>query len=135
MRFLAFVRLKHEVAVNDHADRKTWPDRQRGLDVEIALNNLLSGLVQAPRPNGLSSAHSSGWTGGRAADVVGVEGAAASVCLRGAGGMSLTCELGSATAALCACRVALDWSRAAGTRSERFGCADHFAMSAFDRYC
>ena len=45
-RSLTFVRLKHEVAVNDHADRKTWPDRQRGLDVEIALNNLLSGLVQ-----------------------------------------------------------------------------------------
>ena len=65
--------------------------------------------TEAPRPNGLSSAHSSGWTGG-AADVVGVGGAAAgaSVWLRGAGGMSLTCQLGSATAALCACWVALD---------------------------
>jgi transposase len=25
--FLTLVRLKYEVAVNDHADRKTWPDR------------------------------------------------------------------------------------------------------------
>jgi len=66
--------------------------------------------TEAPRPNGLSSAHSSCWTGGRATDVAGVDGAAAgaSVWLRGAGGMSLTCQLGSATAALCACWVALD---------------------------
>ena len=26
-RSLTFVRLQHEVAVNDHADRKTWADR------------------------------------------------------------------------------------------------------------
>jgi hypothetical protein len=25
--FLTLVRLKHEVVVNDHADRETWPDR------------------------------------------------------------------------------------------------------------
>ena len=44
--FLTFVRLEQEVAVNDHANRKTWADRQRGLDVEVALNNPLSGLIQ-----------------------------------------------------------------------------------------
>ena len=38
--------------------------------------------TEAPRPNGLSSAHSSGWTGGRAADVVGVDGAAAGASVR-----------------------------------------------------
>ena len=42
--------------------------------------------------------------------LVGVGGAAfgASVWLRGAGGLSLTCELGPTTAALCASWVALD---------------------------
>jgi len=42
--------------------------------------------------------------------LLGVEGATvgASVWLRGAGGLSLTCELGPATADLCASWVALD---------------------------
>lgn len=44
---LTFVWLKDEVTIDDHADRETWSDRQRRLDVEIALNNLLSGLIQA----------------------------------------------------------------------------------------
>jgi hypothetical protein len=54
--------------------------------------------------------HSRGWTGGRVDALLGVEGATvgASVWLRGAGGLSLTCELGPATVALCACWVALD---------------------------
>src|SRR5258707_989737 len=47
VRCLTFVRLKHEVAIDDHAHRKPGPDRQCRLDVEILLNNLLSGLVQA----------------------------------------------------------------------------------------
>jgi len=54
--------------------------------------------------------HSKGWTGGRVDALLGVEGATvgASVWLRGAGGLSLTCELGPATADLCASWVALD---------------------------
>ena len=42
--------------------------------------------------------HSRGWTGGRVDALLGVEGAAvgASVWLHGAGGLSLTCELGPA---------------------------------------
>jgi hypothetical protein len=66
-----------------------------------------------PRPNGLAttlSAHSSGWTGGAADVLIGVGGVAvgASVWLRGAGGLSLRCELGSAPATLRASWVALD---------------------------
>jgi hypothetical protein len=41
------VRFKHEVAVDDHAHRKPRPDRQCRLNVKIALNDFLSGLVQA----------------------------------------------------------------------------------------
>jgi hypothetical protein len=54
--------------------------------------------------------HSRGWTGGRVDALLGVEGAAvgASVWLRCSGGLSLTCELGPAPEALCACWVALD---------------------------
>ena len=54
--------------------------------------------------------HSRGCTGGRVDALLGVEGATvgASVWLRGAGGLSLTCELGPATADLCASWVALD---------------------------
>ena len=33
--------------VDDHADRETRPDCQRWLNVEIALNNFLPGLIQA----------------------------------------------------------------------------------------
>jgi hypothetical protein len=44
---LTFVRFEHEVAVDDHAHRKPRPDRQRRLDVEILLNDLLTSLVQA----------------------------------------------------------------------------------------
>ena len=44
---LTSVRLEHEVAVDDHAHRKSRPDRQCRLDVEILLNDLLSSLVQA----------------------------------------------------------------------------------------
>jgi hypothetical protein len=42
---LTFVRLEHEVAVDDHAHRKPGPDRQCWLGVKIALNDFLSGLV------------------------------------------------------------------------------------------
>ena len=36
-----------QVAVDDHAHRKPRPDRQCRLDIKIALNDFLSGLVQA----------------------------------------------------------------------------------------
>jgi hypothetical protein len=57
-----------------------------------------------------SHPHSRGWTGGRVDAVLEVEGAAvgASVWLRCAGGLSVTCELGPAPEALCPCWVALD---------------------------
>jgi hypothetical protein len=41
------VRLEHEVTIDDHANRKTGPDRQCRLNVEIALNDFLSSLIQA----------------------------------------------------------------------------------------
>jgi hypothetical protein len=41
------IRRKHEITVDDHADRKAWSDRERRLDVEIASNNLLAGLIEA----------------------------------------------------------------------------------------
>src|ERR1700732_4335628 len=44
---LPFVRLKHEVPIDDDPDRKSRPYRKCRLDVEVTLNNFLSGLVQA----------------------------------------------------------------------------------------
>src|SRR5258708_22296039 len=44
---LIFVWLKHEVAVDDHAHRESRPDRECRLNVEVALNNFLSGLIEA----------------------------------------------------------------------------------------
>lgn len=44
---LAFVWFEYEIPVDYHPHRKTRPDRQRRLNIEIALNNLLSGLIQA----------------------------------------------------------------------------------------
>src|SRR6266478_7405749 len=44
---LPFVSLKDQIAVDDHSHRKPRPDRQRRLNVEIPLNDFLSGLVQA----------------------------------------------------------------------------------------
>src|SRR5260370_6936174 len=44
---LTFVRLEHQIAVDDHAHRETWPDCQRRLNIEIPLDDFLSGLVQA----------------------------------------------------------------------------------------
>src|SRR5882762_8083178 len=41
------VRFEHQVTIDDHAHRKSRPDRQCRLDVKIALNDFLSGLVQA----------------------------------------------------------------------------------------
>jgi hypothetical protein len=70
------------------------------------------GLARGRNARGLDcfEPHSRGWTGGSVEALVGVEGAGvgASVWLRGAGGLSLTCELGPAPEALCACWVALD---------------------------
>jgi hypothetical protein len=39
--------LKYEVTIDDHAHWETRPDRQSRLDIEIALNDFLPGLVQA----------------------------------------------------------------------------------------
>src|SRR5882757_7973236 len=44
---LPFVRLEHEVSIDDDAHRETRPDRERRLHVEIALNDFLPGLIQA----------------------------------------------------------------------------------------
>ena len=43
---LSPVRLEYQIAVDDHADREARPDRQRRLDIEIAPNDLLTGLVE-----------------------------------------------------------------------------------------
>ena len=43
---LSPVRLKYQIAVDDHADREARPDRQRRLDIEVAPNDLLTGLVE-----------------------------------------------------------------------------------------
>src|SRR6516162_9713187 len=37
---------EQEVAVDDHAHREAWPDRDRGLNIQIATNELLAGLVE-----------------------------------------------------------------------------------------
>src|SRR5574337_1422953 len=50
------VGFENEVVRDHHAHRKTWPDRDRRLDVERAADNLLAGLVDAlrhPLLNGL----------------------------------------------------------------------------------
>jgi hypothetical protein len=44
---LSLVGLQHQVAIDDHAHRKTRPDRERRLDIEITLNDFLPGLIQA----------------------------------------------------------------------------------------
>src|SRR6478609_7195358 len=44
--FSASVWFEHEVAIDDYPHRKTRPDCQGRLDVEIASNDLLTGLVQ-----------------------------------------------------------------------------------------
>ena len=81
------------------ARAKPAPRRQRLLMIAIADRRAIA-----------LGPHSRGWTGGRVDALLGVEGATvgASVWLRGAGGLSLTCELGPATADLCASWVALD---------------------------
>ncbi len=43
---LTFVRFENEVAVDDHAHRKSRSNRERRLDVEIAPNGPLPGLIQ-----------------------------------------------------------------------------------------
>src|SRR5216684_732756 len=43
---LTLVRFENEVAVYGHAHRKPRPDRKCRLDVKIALNDFLSGLIQ-----------------------------------------------------------------------------------------
>src|SRR5215831_18146113 len=79
--------------------RAPAPRRQRLLMIAIADRRAIA-----------LGPHSRGWTGGRVDALLGVEGATvgASVWLRGADGLSLTCELGPTTAALCASSVALD---------------------------
>src|SRR5437879_5429318 len=43
----ALVWCEYEIAIDDHADRKSRPDGDGWLDVEIAAHDLLAGLVQA----------------------------------------------------------------------------------------
>src|SRR6266852_1767209 len=72
--FSPLVRFEHQVAVDDHAHWKPRPDRQRWLDVKIALNDFLSGLVQAiagsttERSNNITIAASTGGRSKFAAD-------------------------------------------------------------------
>jgi hypothetical protein len=56
--FSASVWFEHEVAIDDYPHRKTRPDCQGRLDVEIAPNDLLTGLVQGipcPTAKGLQN--------------------------------------------------------------------------------
>jgi hypothetical protein len=43
---MSSVWLQHEIAVDDHAHWKPSPNGQRRLNMQIASNHLLSGLVQ-----------------------------------------------------------------------------------------
>src|SRR5262249_391750 len=40
---LSAVWLYHEIPIDDHSQRKPWPDRQRGLDIHLLPHELLSG--------------------------------------------------------------------------------------------
>ena len=56
--FSASVWFEHEVAIDDYPHRKTRPDCQGRLDVEIAPNDLLTGLIQGipcPTAKGLQN--------------------------------------------------------------------------------
>src|SRR6266581_7612644 len=44
--FLPLVRLQYEVTIDDHPHGEARPNRQCRLDIEIALNSFLSGLIQ-----------------------------------------------------------------------------------------
>src|SRR5208337_4248876 len=46
-RTSALIGFENEIPVDDHAHRKPRPDRQRRLDVQIAANDLLAGLIDA----------------------------------------------------------------------------------------
>jgi hypothetical protein len=46
LHFSPLVRLQHQIPRDHYANRKTRPDRQGRLDVQIAPNHLLAGLVQ-----------------------------------------------------------------------------------------
>ena len=41
------IRREDEIARDDHPHRKAWPDRQSRLDIEVASDNLLAGLIEA----------------------------------------------------------------------------------------
>src|SRR5579872_379678 len=43
----SLVRLQHEILVDDDAHRKSRPNRQGRLNIEILLNDFLAGLVEA----------------------------------------------------------------------------------------
>jgi hypothetical protein len=45
-RYSAPIRLQQEIAIDDHPHRKSRPDRERRLDVEIAASDLLAGLIE-----------------------------------------------------------------------------------------
>ena len=45
----ALIWREHKVAVDNHTHRKAGPDRDRRLDIEIAANHLLTGLVERIR--------------------------------------------------------------------------------------
>jgi hypothetical protein len=42
----SLVRLEYQVSIDDHPNRKSRPDRQGRLDVEVAANDLLSRLIE-----------------------------------------------------------------------------------------
>src|SRR6516225_2419270 len=46
LTFSSSVWFKHEIAINDHAHRKAWPDCQCRLDIQIAPDNLLASLIE-----------------------------------------------------------------------------------------
>src|SRR5712691_6108850 len=45
--FSVVIGREHEIAIDDHAGRESWPDRQRGLGIDVAAYDQLAGLVEA----------------------------------------------------------------------------------------
>lgn len=43
--FSSLILREHEIAIDDHPDREAGPDREGRLDVDLAADELLSGLI------------------------------------------------------------------------------------------